>query len=129
MSEFKDWWNGVPFFTRYWLSLTIGLSLLGRFGLLNMYYLMLDFPSIFYSFQILMDPMVLSVLYVWCQLNKDMIVSFWFGTRFKAMKQIFPDTRYVGGFGSGPRDVRPAAAPARETFGHNWGRGHALGGN
>lgn len=32
-----------------------------------------------------MDPMVLSVLYVWCQLNKDVIVSFWFGTRFKAM--------------------------------------------
>ncbi|VVC42157.1 Peptidase S54, rhomboid domain [Cinara cedri] len=34
---------------------------------------------------ILMDPMVLSILYVWCQLNKDAIVSFWFGTRFKAM--------------------------------------------
>lgn len=29
--------------------------------------------------------MVLSVLYVWCQLHKDVIVSFWFGTRFKAM--------------------------------------------
>jgi Derlin-1 len=32
-----------------------------------------------------MDPMVLSVLYVWCQLNRETIVSFWFGTRFKAM--------------------------------------------
>lgn len=32
-----------------------------------------------------MDPMILSVLYVWCQLNKDTIVNFWFGTRFKAM--------------------------------------------
>lgn len=32
-----------------------------------------------------MDPMVLSVLYVWCQLNKDVIVTFWFGTRFKAI--------------------------------------------
>lgn len=29
--------------------------------------------------------MVLSVLYVWCQLNKDVIVTFWFGTRFKAV--------------------------------------------
>lgn len=29
--------------------------------------------------------MVLSVLYIWCQLNKEAIVSFWFGTRFKAM--------------------------------------------
>jgi len=34
---------------------------------------------------LLMDPMVLSVLYVWCQLNKDVIVTFWFGTRFKAI--------------------------------------------
>lgn len=29
--------------------------------------------------------MVLSVLYVWCQLNKEAIVNFWFGTRFKAV--------------------------------------------
>lgn len=34
---------------------------------------------------LLMDPMILSVLYVWCQLNKDQIVQFWFGTQFKAM--------------------------------------------
>jgi len=34
---------------------------------------------------ILMDPMVICVLYVWCQLNQDTIVSFWFGTQFKAM--------------------------------------------
>uniref|UniRef100_B8RJ43 Derlin n=1 Tax=Culex tarsalis TaxID=7177 RepID=B8RJ43_CULTA len=34
---------------------------------------------------LLMDPMVLSVLYVWCKLNKDVIINFWFGTRFKAM--------------------------------------------
>lgn len=32
-----------------------------------------------------MDPMILSVLYIWCQLNKEVIVNFWFGTRFKAM--------------------------------------------
>ncbi|XP_041376840.1 derlin-1-like [Gigantopelta aegis] len=37
------------------------------------------------NLMLLMDPMVLSVLYVWCQLNKDQIVTFWFGTRFKAM--------------------------------------------
>ncbi|PIK50879.1 putative derlin-1 [Apostichopus japonicus] len=34
---------------------------------------------------LLMEPMILSALYVWCQLNRDVIVSFWFGTRFKAM--------------------------------------------
>ena len=33
--------------------------------------------------QLLMDPMILSVLYVWCQLNKDTVVQFWFGTQFK----------------------------------------------
>ncbi|XP_071512769.1 derlin-1 [Panulirus ornatus] len=33
----------------------------------------------------LMDSMVAVVLYVWCQLNKDLIVTFWFGTTFKAM--------------------------------------------
>jgi len=37
------------------------------------------------SFPFLMDPMVLSIVYVWCQLNKDTVVSFWFGTQFKAM--------------------------------------------
>ncbi|CAO1352894.1 unnamed protein product [Diamesa hyperborea] len=41
--------------------------------------------AMFSSLPFLMDPMVLSVLYVWCQLNKEVIVSFWFGTRFKAM--------------------------------------------
>jgi len=41
--------------------------------------------ALFMNMSVLMDPMVLSVLYVWCQLNKDTIVSFWFGTQFKAM--------------------------------------------
>ncbi|XP_059363849.1 derlin-1-like [Carassius carassius] len=34
--------------------------------------------------QLLMIPLIMSVLYVWAQLNRDVIVSFWFGTRFKA---------------------------------------------
>jgi len=34
---------------------------------------------------LLMDAIILSVLYIWCQINKDTIVSFWFGTQFKAM--------------------------------------------
>lgn len=32
-----------------------------------------------------MDVMVMSVLHVWCQLNKETIVTFWFGSRFKAV--------------------------------------------
>ena len=41
--------------------------------------------ALFLQIPMLMDPMVMSVLYVWCQLNKDTIVNFWFGTQFKAM--------------------------------------------
>lgn len=37
------------------------------------------------SVYFLLEPMVISVLYVWCQLNQDRIVQFWFGTQFKAM--------------------------------------------
>ena len=41
--------------------------------------------ALFLDIMMLMDPMVMSVLYVWCQINKDTIVGFWFGTQFKAM--------------------------------------------
>ncbi|XP_067005994.2 derlin-1 [Anabrus simplex] len=149
MSDISDWFNRLPFFTRWWLSLTVGLSLIGKIGLINPYRLMLFYEPFIKQFQIwrpitavfyyptgfhflfncyflynyslrletgvfdgrpadyffmllfnwvcsvivglladipvLMDPMVLSVLYVWCQLNKDVIVNFWFGTQFKAM--------------------------------------------
>lgn len=34
--------------------------------------------------RILFDLLILGALYVWCQINRDQIVSFWFGTRFKA---------------------------------------------
>lgn len=36
-----------------------------------------------WHFQLLMIPLIMSVLYVWAQFNSEMIVSFWFGTRFK----------------------------------------------
>ena len=32
----------------------------------------------------LMDPIIMSVIYVYCMINQEQIVSFWFGTRFKA---------------------------------------------
>ena len=31
--------------------------------------------------------LVLSVVYVWCHLNRDQIVSFWFGMKFKAVSE------------------------------------------
>ncbi|XP_046681116.1 derlin-1 isoform X1 [Homalodisca vitripennis] len=153
MSELGDWFKSLPFFTRWWLALTAGVSLMGRFGILKAYNLILLYEPVVHRFQIwrlatalffypissgtglhflincyflynyslrletgqyagrpadylflllfnwiccvivaliveiplLMDSMVLSVLYVWCQLNKDVIVNFWFGTQFKAM--------------------------------------------
>lgn len=153
MSDVRDWFNSLPIFTRYWLLFTVSLSLIGRFGFVQPYTLVLSFDrfvnnfeiwrpftSVFYypispatgfhflinvyflynyslrlergeydgrpadyffmllfnwlccvilgfvqGFPLLMDPMVLSVLYVWCQLNKDVIVNVWFGMRFKAM--------------------------------------------
>lgn len=48
-------------------------------------------------------------------------------------KQIFPDTRRMGGFGPVPNTAERVAAGGgggRPIFGgHNWGRGHQLGGN
>lgn len=39
----------------------------------------------FLKLYLLMPPLVISVIYVWCQLNKDVVVQFWFGTRFRAI--------------------------------------------
>lgn len=153
MSDLGTWYRSIPTFTRYWLTLTVGFTLVGRFGVFKPYQLVLLYEPVIHKFQIwrlltavfyyplspatgfhflincyflysysdrlergkfdgrpadylflltfnwlcsvilalllevplLMDPMVLSVLYIWCQLNKDVMVNFWFGSRFKAM--------------------------------------------
>lgn len=153
MSDLGAWYRSLPLFTRYWLTLTVGFTLAGRFHLFKPQQLILLYEPIISNFQLwrpitalfyyplspstgfhflincyflysyslrlergqfegrpadylflltfnwmtcvilalllevplLMDPMVLSVLYIWCQLNKDVMVSFWFGSRFKAM--------------------------------------------
>uniref|UniRef100_UPI003AAE4703 derlin-1 isoform X3 n=1 Tax=Centroberyx gerrardi TaxID=166262 RepID=UPI003AAE4703 len=56
--------------------------------------------------QLLMIPLIMSVLYVWAQLNRDMIVSFWFGTRFKAcyLPWVILGFNYIIG-GSYPMDL------------------------
>lgn len=41
MTDIGDWFQTVPFFTRYWLAGTLGLSILGRFGFISPYYLIL----------------------------------------------------------------------------------------
>lgn len=41
MTDISEWYQRLPIFTRYWLSLTVGISLLARFGILPQSYLML----------------------------------------------------------------------------------------
>ncbi|CAH8621073.1 unnamed protein product [Schistosoma mattheei] len=48
-------------------------------------WLALVIVSFLASFYVLLEPMVLTVLYIWSQLNRDVIVQFWFGMQFKAM--------------------------------------------
>lgn len=64
-------------------DLAVSIEIIAKF--LFIHWLLLNISQIFHFIQFLMDPMILSVLYIWCQLNKDVIVNFWFGTRFKAM--------------------------------------------
>lgn len=42
-----------------------------------------------------MIPLIMSVLYVWAQMNRDMIVSFWFGTRFKVQIQFCKNKKKI----------------------------------
>jgi len=36
--------------------------------------------------QIIFELLVLAALYIWCQINRDQVVTFWFGTRFKVSR-------------------------------------------
>lgn len=144
------WYSNIPFFTKWWFTLTLICTLGGNFGALPVHHMILDFGLVFYKFQfwrllgcvffmgklgfpflinvyflysyslrletgvfdgkpadyffllifnwlvliilgfiiplkIIGMPLVISVLYVWCQVNRETIVQFWFGTQFKAM--------------------------------------------
>lgn len=41
--------------------------------------------GLFMGFPILSSALVFSVVYVWCQINKDIIVNFWFGVQVKVL--------------------------------------------
>ncbi|ELU14793.1 hypothetical protein CAPTEDRAFT_179997 [Capitella teleta] len=152
-NDIGDWYRNIPQISRYWFTASVVFPLLGKLGILSIFYMVLHFEMTVYGFQfwrpvtalffypltpqtgfhflinlyflysystrletgiffgrpadqlfmlifnwiclviigflvglmLLMDPMILSVLYIWCQLNKDTIVQFWFGTQFKAM--------------------------------------------
>lgn len=153
MADAGQWYKDLPRFTRYWLTATLTLSLLARFGILKLEYLYLSQEFVFSKLQLwrcvtslfvyplssstgfhylincyfitqystrlekdqfgrspadylylllivfvmsilgglvfdvafLMDLLVVAITYIWCQLNKDVIVNFWFGSRFKAV--------------------------------------------
>lgn len=63
MTDLGDWFQSVPFFTRYWLALTAGISILGRFGLVNPYYLILLYEPL-KQFQVKFEYICLKKLYL-----------------------------------------------------------------
>lgn len=52
MTDVSVWYKSLPFFTKYWLTLTVGISLVARFGLLSNFWLFLDSEFVFYKFQV-----------------------------------------------------------------------------
>jgi derlin-1 len=53
MSDIADWFKRLPFFTRWWLALTAGFSLLGRFGIFKPYQLVLLYEPFIKQFQVM----------------------------------------------------------------------------
>jgi len=149
-TDIGQWYSNIPFFTKWWFTLTLLCTLGANFGALPVAHMLLDWHFVVYKFQfwrmlgcvffmgklgfpflinvyflysyslrletgvydgrpadyffllifnwlvliilgfiiplkIIGMPLVISVLYVWCQVNRDTVVQFWFGTQFKAM--------------------------------------------
>jgi hypothetical protein len=59
MSEFSTWYKSVPQFTRYWLTATVGVSVLAKIGIIPPALLYLDSTLVFQKFQV-SDGVVLS---------------------------------------------------------------------
>jgi hypothetical protein len=53
MSDIADWFKRLPLFTRWWLALTAGFSLLGRFGIFKPYQLVLLYEPFIKQFQVI----------------------------------------------------------------------------
>lgn len=51
-NELGTWFRSIPIVTRWWFSLSIIFPLLGRIGLINGIYMILDYTSIIYRFQV-----------------------------------------------------------------------------
>lgn len=63
MTDISVWYKNLPIFTKYWLSLTVGISLLARFGILQGYWLHLAPYLVTSKFQVsVMHP---KLTYAW----------------------------------------------------------------
>lgn len=51
-NELGTWFRSIPIVTRWWFSLSIVFPLLGRLGLINGMYFILDYASVVYRFQV-----------------------------------------------------------------------------
>lgn len=58
MTDISVWYKNLPVFTKYWLSLTVGISLLARFGILQGYWLHLASELVFQKFQVSVDSTI-----------------------------------------------------------------------
>lgn len=52
MSDFSTWYKQVPQFSRYWLTATVGFSVLAKIGILPAGLLYLDSNLVFGKFQV-----------------------------------------------------------------------------
>lgn len=52
MGDFSDWYNSIPYFTKYWFTLSTVVPLLERLGIVNAYLMLLDWKLFFYKFQV-----------------------------------------------------------------------------
>lgn len=52
MTDISVWYKSLPNFTKYWLSLTVGISLLARFGILRGEWLYLEPYFVYHDFQV-----------------------------------------------------------------------------
>ena len=51
-NDIGDWFRSIPLISKWWFSLSIVFPLLGRIGLLNPFYMILDFALVVYHFQV-----------------------------------------------------------------------------
>lgn len=52
MSDIGDWYKRIPFFTKWWLTLTVVLSLAGRIGLVQPYQMILLYSNVIHKFEV-----------------------------------------------------------------------------